>query len=83
LALRQVLWVTDSGWTALDAYSVEKECKFAILCKVCVMQKGSTKVMSKTPPINSGRKKDSDNISAPCSYWPMAHITKTIIATQI
>jgi hypothetical protein len=47
------------------------------------MQKGSSKVTSKTSLINSSRKKDSDNKSAPCSYWPLAHITRTIIATQI
>jgi hypothetical protein len=54
-----VLWVTGSRWTVWDTYSVEKECKFAILCEVYVMQKGSSK------------------------FTPLAHITRTIIATQI
>jgi len=48
-----------------------------------VLQKWSSKFTSKTSLMNSGRKKDSDNKSVKCFYWPLAHITRTIIATQI
>jgi hypothetical protein len=82
-------YLTDSGHmilllSALEHYesTVDGQCQTSILLKKSVnlqyfakfvIQKGSSKVTLKTSLINSHRKKKSDNKSAPCSYWPLAH----------
>jgi hypothetical protein len=62
---------------------LKKSVNLQYFAKFVSCRKGHQKLHKKHSSSTLARKKESANKSAPCSYWPLEHKTRSIIATQI